>query len=97
MSLQGHIENGVVVLDEPVSLPNGTAVRIEPVIPPKEKLESSGPVVADSQQSYTVSQMAHAWKAVAKPILEEDARLSVDPDDYPYAERTGEESWRCLN
>jgi len=35
MSFQGHIENGLVVLDEPVSLPNGTVVRIEPV-------ESSG-------------------------------------------------------
>ena len=29
MSFQGHIENGVVVFDEPVSLPEGTTVRIE--------------------------------------------------------------------
>ncbi len=29
MSLEGHIENGVVVFDKPVSLPNGTAVRVE--------------------------------------------------------------------
>ena len=29
MSLEGHIENGVVVFDRPISLPNGTAVRVE--------------------------------------------------------------------
>lgn len=27
--IRGHIKNGVAVLDEPVSLPEGTAVRIE--------------------------------------------------------------------
>ena len=31
MPYHGHIQNGVVVLDEPVPLPNGTEVRIEPV------------------------------------------------------------------
>lgn len=31
MSLEGHIENGRVVFDEPVSLPNGTQVRVEVV------------------------------------------------------------------
>ncbi len=31
MSLEGHIENGRVVFDEPVSLPNGTPVRVEVV------------------------------------------------------------------
>jgi hypothetical protein len=29
MSLEGHIENGVVVFDQPVSLPDGTPVRVE--------------------------------------------------------------------
>jgi hypothetical protein len=29
MSLEVHIENGRVVFDEPVSLPNGTPVRVE--------------------------------------------------------------------
>jgi len=28
---KGHVENGVIVLDERVALPDGTAVRIEPV------------------------------------------------------------------
>jgi hypothetical protein len=29
MSFLGHIENGVVVFDEPVPLPDGTGVRVE--------------------------------------------------------------------
>ena len=29
MSFQGHIENGVVVFDEPVSLTEGAEVRVE--------------------------------------------------------------------
>lgn len=29
MSFEGHIENGVVVFDEPVSLPNGTPVKVQ--------------------------------------------------------------------
>lgn len=83
MSFQGRIENGRVVLDEPVSLPNGTVMRIEPVPSSKEETKSLGPVVADTHQPYTVPQMAQAWKAVAKPIPEGDCPLSVDPDDYP--------------
>ncbi len=31
MSFHGHVENGVVVFDVPISLPNGTAVRVEPM------------------------------------------------------------------
>lgn len=29
MSFLGHIQNGVVVFDEPVGLPEGTAVKVE--------------------------------------------------------------------
>ena len=32
MSFEGHIENGVAVFDEPVSLPDGLKVRIVPVV-----------------------------------------------------------------
>ncbi len=31
MSFQGHVCNGVVVFDEPVAIPEGTAVRVEPL------------------------------------------------------------------
>lgn len=83
MSFQGHIENGVVVLDEPLSLPNGTVVRVEPVEALREKAEAWGPVIADTDQPRTMQQMAQTWKAVAKAIPEDDIPLSVDPDDYP--------------
>ena len=29
MAYKGHVENGVIVLDEPMSLPEGAAVRVE--------------------------------------------------------------------
>jgi hypothetical protein len=29
MTLKGHIDNGVIVLDEPMKLPNGTRVLIQ--------------------------------------------------------------------
>jgi len=31
MTYRGHVERGVVVLDEPASLPEGAEVRVEPV------------------------------------------------------------------
>ena len=37
MSFQGHIVNGVVVFDGPMSLPEGTEVRVEPVAAPARK------------------------------------------------------------
>ena len=33
MIYRGHVENGVVLLDENVQLPSGTKVKIEPVEP----------------------------------------------------------------
>lgn len=32
MTYRGHIQNGVVILDEKVDLPDGTVVRIEPIV-----------------------------------------------------------------
>ncbi|OGJ85488.1 MAG: hypothetical protein A2268_03130 [Candidatus Raymondbacteria bacterium RifOxyA12_full_50_37] len=29
MTLKGHVDNGVIILDEPVNLPNGTRVTIQ--------------------------------------------------------------------
>ena len=33
MNFTGHILDGAVVLDQPVGLPNGTKVRVEPIAP----------------------------------------------------------------
>ena len=38
MTYKGHIENGAVVVDEPVDLPDGTAVVFQPVRLPAGKL-----------------------------------------------------------
>lgn len=38
MTYRGHIENGLVVLDDTVTLPEGTAVRVEPVNQPRPSL-----------------------------------------------------------
>ncbi len=35
MNYQGHIEAGVVVFDQPVALPDGTPVRVEPLTVPQ--------------------------------------------------------------
>ena len=36
MTYRGHIENGVVVLDDPVDFPDGTSVAVEPLNSEKE-------------------------------------------------------------
>ena len=33
MKYQGHVEKGMVVMDQPLPLPDGTAVRVEPLVP----------------------------------------------------------------
>ena len=43
MVIRGHFQNGVIVPDEPVSLPEGTTVRIEVVdIEPKKSKRHGG-------------------------------------------------------
>jgi hypothetical protein len=54
--------------------------RSDAVLPPPEAWEA---LVPDTDRAYTVQQMAQAWKASGQPIPEDDAALSVDPDDYP--------------
>lgn len=83
MSFQGHIENGVVVFDEAAPLAEGTRVRVEAVDKPLQEADSSERPVLDAKESYSVRQMAHAWRAISEPIPEDHIRLSVDPDEYP--------------
>ena len=37
MTYRGHVENGVVVLEQPGVLADGTQVRVEPEAPPKAR------------------------------------------------------------
>jgi len=43
MTYQGHIENGVIVLDEPANLQNGARVRIELLLDSETMPKADGP------------------------------------------------------
>ncbi|MGE0607245.1 MAG: hypothetical protein AB7O62_09145 [Pirellulales bacterium] len=48
MTLHGHIQNGHVVFDEPVSLPDGVKVTVQIVVPAPPSLEGdAGPSLLD--------------------------------------------------
>lgn len=51
----------------------------------REELRRRGerPFAADTDCSATAPQMAQAWKAIGRPIPEDDVAPSVDPDEYP--------------
>ena len=59
---RGHVKNGVVVLDEPVILPDGAEVRVELISTNREDIVSD-------EQGQTLGQklMKYAGKAVELP------------------------------
>jgi hypothetical protein len=61
MGYNGHVKNGIVVLDDPVQLPEGAKVRVE-------ILESGEEVLVD-EDGQTLGQklLKHAGKAVGLP------------------------------
>jgi hypothetical protein len=76
MTYGGHIENGVVVFDQPVGLPEGTQVRVEP-LPPVGQRES--PSHDDFWQNRTLDEVA-AEQGV-KPVTDLDETLGGWPED----------------
>lgn len=74
MVYRGHVEKGVVVLDDSAVLPEGLAVRIEPL----EVAEKTSSLDKDGQ---TLGQklLKHAGKSVGLP-----ADLAVNHDHYLY-------------
>jgi hypothetical protein len=74
MVYNGHIEKGVVVLDDPVSLPDGLKVQIEP-------LPAGQPRIASDNNTETLGQkfLKHAGKAVGLP-----PDLAENHDHYLY-------------
>jgi hypothetical protein len=61
MSFQGHIENGMVVLEQPVPLPDGTPVVVEPL----------GALPADFWESCSLDELAKR-QGVSPPRRIED-------------------------
>ena len=53
MTLLGHIQNGVIVLDQDVPLPEGAAVEVQVIVPPPEvSPESELPTLAESLKDF---------------------------------------------
>lgn len=74
MVYRGHVEKGVVVLDDAVTLPEGLAVNIEPSAAGQQ-------VPAIDQNGETLGQklMRHAGKAIGLP-----SDLAENHDHYLY-------------
>jgi hypothetical protein len=70
MVYRGHVRGGVVVLESPDVLPEGTEVRVEAVI-----AESDQPLLDETGQTLGEKLMKYAGKAIGLP---EDAALNHD-------------------
>jgi len=76
MAYMGHVENGAIVLDEPVALPDGATVKIELAVLPE--------VAEDSGRSFTERFAEVLGKAQSLP---EDAAENHDHYLYGAAKR----------
>ncbi len=59
-----------------------SSLPLEPDVPGMSDAPE-GPIVSDTNRVYSLEQLAHAFNAIGKPILKDDASLSFDPDDHP--------------
>ena len=62
MLYNGHVENGVVIFDDSVALPEGLKVKIEPVAAEGEEDKAS-----DNGETLGQKLLKHAGKAVGLP------------------------------
>jgi hypothetical protein len=76
MTYGGHIENGVVIFDQSVALPEGTEVRVEPLLPAGHR---ETPWHEKFWQERTLDEVA-ADQGV-KPVTDLDEALGGWPDD----------------
>ncbi|MCG3199024.1 MAG: hypothetical protein GHCLOJNM_03532 [bacterium] len=73
MTYRGHVENGVVILDEPAELPEGTEVEIAAVeAPVKDNTEKQIPTLAEQFKS---------WIGIANDLPSDSA---ANHDHYLY-------------
>jgi hypothetical protein len=61
MSFQGHVEKGMVILDRPLPLPDGTPVRVEPIAASADEF----------WQSYTLDELARRQGVTAPGSVED--------------------------
>jgi len=74
MVYRGHVKNGVVVLDETATLPEGVEVKIE-----LSNSEQDVPLLDENGQTLGQKLLKHAGKAIGLP-----ADLAVNHDRYLY-------------
>jgi hypothetical protein len=74
MVYRGHVEKGVVVLDDPVTLPEGLEVKIEPS--PDSQMVSA---IDENGETLGQKLLRHAGKAVGLP-----PDLAENHDHYLY-------------
>ncbi len=76
MTYEGHIENGVVVFDRPVALPEGTEVRVEPLLPVEHR---ETPWQEEFWRNRTLDEVAA--EQGMKPVSDLDEALGGWPED----------------
>ena len=62
MVYRGHVERGVVVLDDPVILPDGLEVRVEPSVAGQQE-----PALDENGETLGQKLLKHAGKAAGLP------------------------------
>jgi hypothetical protein len=75
MTLEGRIANGVVVFNEPVSLPDGTPVRVEVVATPSPK---------DQDAAERSGHFLNHYKSVIGTVDDLPADAALNHDHYLY-------------
>ncbi len=70
-SITGRVQNGVVVLDNPASLPEGQSVRVEPI-----------GVVSREQSDAERAELLLKMKALFAEWNEEDSKLTDEEASY---------------
>jgi hypothetical protein len=71
MTFTGHIQNGQVVFDAPVPLPDGTEVRVTPAEPPA--------ALADRPKT-----LAERWAGIAGMTVDLPEDAAAQHDHYLY-------------
>lgn len=74
MTYRGHVENGVVLVDDPVRLPEGAAVQvklIEPVLAtPVPQLDSNGPAIEVELAALWADVSASEWAQLPSDLTD---------------------------